>query len=252
MVEVTPNEELLDYKTISVVPGNYYNITVDQYFIDHKLYKYLDTYTWGRPVNVGMWSFREAAELEHDLTEKGCNVKIRWADCKTTIDHTEFAARTKTDDYGRSACLPELDQVSCWLMIELNGEWVAYDPTYCYWAFKPESEMKDEYVSGGKYHEWWYYKEGKTYSTPDYTLTSYNFIDFDDIYELEEYYMSGEMLARNAGKNKTGVWWSYINSDEYSPSDDFQISFGWWLTEEERREIETRINEATDWFKLVG
>jgi len=64
--------------------------------------------------------------------------------------------------------------------------------------------------------------------------------------------MSGEMLARNAGKNMTGVWWSYFNSDEYSPSDDFQISFGWWLTEEERREIETRINEATDWFKLVG
>ena len=254
IVEVTPDEELLDYETISVVPGNYYNITIDQYFIDHKLYNYLDGYTWGRPVSVSSWSFREVTELEHELTEKGCNVTIRWVDLKTSITHTESdMMRVKTDDYERSGCQPNLDQVGCWLMIELDGELVAYDPIGCFWAFKPDHKNKNEYIDRrGRYHDWWYYKENTTYSWPYGSVTSYNFIDFADIYELEEYYLSGEMRTRGAGKNKTGVWWSYSESDEYNATDDFLISYGWWLEDEELRTIECRINRATDWFELIG
>ena len=243
--------ELPESTPETLILPDYYNITIEQSFIDYKLYNYLKQYTWGRPVNTGMWSFREAAELEHKLTEKGCNVKIRWADCKSTISHTDFEERVLCDDYLRSGCQPELDQVSCWLMIELNDEWVAYSPTHCYWIFKPECEMKDEYTSGGKWHNWWYYEEGKTAEWYGDTWTSYNFIDFNDIYEIEEYYMNGKMQNRDAGKNKDGIWWNYVNSEEYSTSDDFLISFGWWLTEEERREIETRINKATNWFTLI-
>ncbi len=81
-----------------------------------------------------------------------------------------------------------------------------------------------------------------------YSATSYNFIDFNDIYEIEDYYMSGEMQARHNGSDMNGAWWSYSESDEYNATDDFMIRFGWWMTDEELHEIESRINRATDWY----
>lgn len=238
-------------KTVSSIPDNYYNITVDQSFIDHGLFRYLDKYTWGRPVGIGEWSFREASELEHELTEKGCNVTIRWADVKTSIDLSEYETSwTKTDDYEQSHCQPKMDQATCWLMIELDGEMVAYDPTYCYWVFEPDNDNQEGYFDRrDRYHSRWYYTENTASTWADwYSATSYNFIDFNDIYEIEDYYMSGEMQARHNGSDMNGAWWSYSESDEYNATDDFRISFGWWMTDEEFHEIESRINRATDWY----
>ena len=237
----------------SSVPENYYNVNPDNYFVDHKLYNHLTGYTWNSPLVRGAgWGLPEIAEMEHYLTEKGCNVTIRVADCSTTIDHTEFAQRTRTDGYARSGCLPEMDQYTEWLMIELNGEMVAYNVYGSYWAFKPESSMKDEYVSGGKWHDWWYYEEGHTFIHDGNTWTLSNFRDFDDIYALEDYFLSGDARNDSMETCNNGMWCSYCRSDDYIAADEFMIRYGWWMTEEEEHATERRINEATDWFELLG
>jgi len=236
----------------SSVPDDYYNITVDQYFIDHRLYNYLDGYTWNRPLIRGAgWGLPESAELEHELVEMGCNVTIRLASVKTTVDHDESKNRVKTDQYARSGCLPELDQTWVWLMIELNDEIVAYEVYGSYWVFKPDSVMKDEYVADGKWHDWWNYKENMTWIYNGNTWTMYNFKDFGDIYELEDYYLSGAAQTDCINRCENGMWCSYFTSDEYNSTDHFLIEFGWWMTEEEFHETETRINKATDWVVLV-
>lgn len=250
--EVTTNEELIEYKPISTIPNNYYNITVDQHFIDHKLYNHLIGYTWNRPLIRGAgWGCPEVAEMEHYLTEKGCNVSIRLADCTTTIDHTDFEHRIHTDGYERSGCLPKMDQYTEWLMIELNGEMVAYNIYHSHWAFKPDSSMKDEYVSNGKWYDWKYYEEGHTHIYDGNTWTLSNFRDFDDIYALEDYFISGDAHNDSIETCNNGMWCSYCRSDDYNATDEFMIRFGWWMSEEEEHATELRINTATDWFKLI-
>lgn len=245
-----PELAAIEYE--SSIPDDYYNISVDQYFIDHKLYSYLDGYAWNRPLIRGAgWGLPEAAELEHELSEMGCNVSIRCANVRTTIDHSEFENRVLTDGYARSGCLPTLDQAWAWLMIEYSGEVVAYEVYGSYWVFKPDSVMKDEYVSDGKWHDWWNYKENMTWVYGGNTWTMYGFKDFSDIYELEEYYLSGGARADCINRCKNGQWCSYYTSNDYNATDHFLIEFGWWMTEDEYHETETRINKATDWFVLV-
>ena len=40
-----------------------------------------------------------------------------------------------------------------------------------------------------------------------------------------------------------------MTSEDYNVTDDFMISFGWWMTEEEYHATESRINRATDWYE---
>lgn len=251
----TPTPELTTVSTtkaISSIPDDYYNVTFDQYFIDNKIYNYLDGYTWNKPLVRGAgWGLPEVAELEHDLTERGCNVTIRYASVATTIDHEDFKNRVLTDGYARSACLPEMDQYETWLMIEFEGELVAYDVYGSYWVFKPDHKSKNHYISDGRWHSWYYYQEGTTEIYDGDTWTVYDFKDFKDIYEIEEWFLSGDARTWEIEHCKNGVWCSYCTSDDYDPVDDFLIHFGWWMTEDEYHETETRINEATNWFVLV-
>ncbi|MEA3325538.1 MAG: hypothetical protein U9Q37_10505 [Euryarchaeota archaeon] len=239
-------------KAISAIPDDYYNVTFDQYFVNHKIYNYLDGYTWNKPLVRGAgWGLPEVAELEHDLTERGCNVTIRYASVATTIDHEDFKNRVKTDGYARSACLPEMDQYETWLMIEFEGEMVAYDVYGSYWVFKPDHKSKNHYTSDGRWHSWYYYQEGTTEIYDGDTWTVYDFKDFKDIYEIEEWFLSGDARTWEIENCKNGVWCSYYTSDDYDPVDDFLINFGWWMTENEYHETETRINEATNWLVLI-
>ena len=178
---------------ISCIPNNYYNIVIDQYYIDHKLYKYLEGYAHDKPICKDGLSLYEVTKLEQELINMGCNVTMRYTYPKYTHNR---------------------DETQCWLMIEINDKWLAYNPTDCHWMQKGES---------------W---------------ESYNLIDLKDIYELENFYMSGEM--RNITMNQQGDQSIYYHSDEYNTTDDFLVSYGWWITNEELREIKTRINEITD------
>lgn len=237
----------------SSIPDDYYNISVDQYFIDHKLYNHLDGYTWNRPLIRGAgWGLPEAAELEHELTEMGCNVMIRLAHVRTTVNHDEIDKRVKTDGYARSALLPEMDQYCEWLMIELDGEMVAYNVYRTYWAFEPSHPTKNYCFYDGKWHDMWYYEDGHTDVYDGNTWTVHDFMDFDDIYDLEDWFMSGDAREWQMERCENGVWCSYFASDGYDPADHFKIRFGWWMTDEEYHETETRINKATDWFVLVN
>ncbi len=136
-------------------------------------------------------------------------------------------------------------------MIEFEGEMVAYDVYGSYWVFKPDHKSKNYYISDGRWHSWYYYQEGTTEIYDGDTWTVYDFKDFKDIYEIEEWFLSGDARTWEIEHCKNGVWCSYCTSDDYDPVDDFLIHFGWWMTEDEYHETETRINEATNWFVLV-
>lgn len=238
-------EEMLDY---SPIPEDYYNITVDQHFVDRQVYSYLKGYHWDEPER-GMWSLWRVTQLEHELTNRGCNVKIRYADCKTRlwVDEDDMAS-VGSDDYERSCYQPELDQIHAWLMIEMDDVWVAYDAQFCYWAFEPDHPDKSWHWKGDKLYDHAYYKEDATWNWGSGSCTFHNFIDFDNISELWNYYQSNEMYERRSEEGLSGKWYDYWNSDDYNVTDDFLINFGWWITDDEFHEIETRINKATGWY----
>jgi hypothetical protein len=240
-----------EHIVVSSIPDDYYNIKVDQYFVDHKLYNYLDGYTWNRPVWKGSWSMVETTELEKILTDKGCNVTIRLAliDSNYRVPDKYLPAKG-SDGYERSCYNDSLTQYSSWLMIELDGEMTAYNACYGFWIFEPDHYTQDRAVIGGKWRDDGYYNVGGDWTSIYYTGTMIKFIDFKDIYELENYYLSGKSNQDWLNTNQYGKWFDYANSDEYNATDDFLITFGWWIVDDEFHKIENRINEATNWFSL--
>ena len=242
----------VDPITVSSIPDDYYNITIDQHFIDHQLYNYLEDYTWGRPIWKGMWSMQETAEMEKILTDKGCNVTIRLAllDSNYRVPDKYLPAKG-SDDYERSCYNDSLSQYSSWLMIELNGEMTAYNAYHGFWIFEPQHHTHDRARIDGKWRDDGYYSVGGDWTSAYGTCTMTKFIDFKNIYELEEYYLSGTANRDWLNTNQYGKWFDYANSDKYNTTDGFLITFGWWVSDEEYHERETRINEATNWFKLV-
>ena len=238
-----------EIEVVSSIPNDYYNITVDRHFVDHGLYGYLKGYHWDKPIWTGSWSMSETAELEQILTNRGCNVTIRLAmlDTSLFVNEKDLPAK-RSDDYERSCYNESLNQYSSWLMIEWQGEMVAYDPYWCIWIFEPDHPDKGVYWEGDKLHDPSAYHVGEQWVSPYGTWTITDFIDFKDIYELEEYYLSGKANEKLLEGSCDGKWFDYFKSDQYNASDDFLSAFGWWLSENEYREINTRINKATGWY----
>jgi hypothetical protein len=242
----TPQE----IEVVSSIPDDYYNITVDQHFIDHGLYGYLKGYHWDKPVWTDSWSMSETAELEQILTNRGCNVTIRLAMLDTSLSYgdEDWFPSKYSDDYERSCYNDSLNQYSSWLMIELDDKMVAYCAASCIWIFEPDHPDKGVHWKGDKLYDNSAYKVGEQWIGPYSSATITEFIDFEDIYELEDWYLSGEANEKWLEGSSGGKWFNYFRSDQYNTTDDFLSAHGWWLSEKEYREINTRINKATGWY----